>query len=174
MQSRIKRRDPSAMGELYDRYGKLAFTVIARIVPDKKTAEDLLAQTFVKVWNQVARWRDSRIEDLRLWVLLLARQHAVEHLRSKNEPLPRSLPRLSALTEPSILQDFPRPRSNEEWKRLRSAFAGLSEQEAHILEKASFDGKAASEIALSSGETLGAVKEAIRSALAKLSVASHP
>jgi RNA polymerase sigma-70 factor (ECF subfamily) len=169
LQSRIKRRDPLAMGELYDRYGKLAFTVIQRIVRDKVVAEDLLAETFVKVWNQVARWRDARIEDLHLWLLLLARQHALEHLRSRNEPLPRALPRISALTQPAVLQDFPRPRNEDEWKRLLHGFAALTEKETRILEMSSFDGMPPNEIALNLGETLIAVKEAIRSACAKLS-----
>ena len=30
--SRIKRHDPSAIGELYDRYGKTAYKIILRIV----------------------------------------------------------------------------------------------------------------------------------------------
>jgi RNA polymerase sigma-70 factor (ECF subfamily) len=174
LQSRIKRRDPLAMGELYDHYGKLAFTVILRIVRDKAVAEDLLAETFVKVWNQVARWRDARIEDLRLWLLLLARQHALDHLRSRNEPLPRALPRISALTQPSVLQDFPRPRDEDEWQRLRNGFAALTEKEMRILEMAGFDGMPPNEIALNLGETLLAVKEAAKSALAKLSSAGEP
>jgi RNA polymerase sigma-70 factor (ECF subfamily) len=161
------------MGELYDRYGKLAFTVILRIVRDKAVAEDLLAETFIKVWNQVARWRDARIEDLRLWLPLLARQHALEHLRSRNEPLPRALPRISALTQPAVLQDFPRPRDEDEWKRLRNGFAALTEKETRILEMSSFNGMPPNEIALNLGETLIAVKEAIRSACAKLSAAER-
>ena len=110
--SRIKRRDPEALGELYDRYGRLAYSIILRIVHDQNVAEDLLAETFVTAWNQIARWKDARIEDLRLWLLLLARDHAIEYLRSRNESLPKALPRPSALTQPSVLQDFPRPRSN--------------------------------------------------------------
>ena len=105
--SRIKRRDPEALGDLYDRCGKLAYAIILRIVPEEDVAEDLLAQTFVTVWNQIARWKDARFEDLRLWLLLLARDHAVEYLRTRNEPLPKALPHANALIQPSVLQDFP-------------------------------------------------------------------
>jgi RNA polymerase sigma-70 factor (ECF subfamily) len=167
--SRIKRRDPSAMGDLYDRYGKIAYSVILRIVLDKGIAEDLLAETFVTAWNQIARWKDARIEDLRLWVLVLARSHAIDHMRSQNEPLPKALPRLGVLTQPAILQDFPRPRDSEEWDRINSAFAGLNNTEIRILEMACFGGKPASEIALNLGVTLAAVKAAIDGALQKLS-----
>ncbi len=74
------------MGELYDRYGKLTYSIILRIVPHEDVAEDLLAETFVKVWNQIDQWRDAHIEDLRLWLLLLARNHAIEDLRSRHDP----------------------------------------------------------------------------------------
>jgi len=166
--SRIKRRDPAALGELYDRCGSIAYSVILRIVKDKDIAEDLLAQAFVTVWNQIARWRDARIEDLRLWLLLLARNYAVEHLRSRNEPLPKALPRPTALTQPSVLQDFPRPRNNEQWTDLRYAFSTLTERESSILEMACFDGIPASEIAVNLGDTVMAVKETIEEALQKL------
>jgi RNA polymerase sigma-70 factor (ECF subfamily) len=167
--SRVQRRDPSAMGDLYDFYGKTAYAIILRIVPDESVAEDLLAETFVTAWNQIARWKDTRTEDLRLWLLVLARNHAIDRLRSQNEPLPKALPRLGVLEQPAVLQDFPRPRNAESWNRLSSAFASLDETETRILAMACFDGKPPNEIALHLGVTLVAVKEAINSAFGKLS-----
>jgi RNA polymerase sigma-70 factor (ECF subfamily) len=156
------------MGELYDRYGKTAYAVILRIVSDRKVAEDLLAETFVTAWNRIARWKEARPEDLRLWLLVLARNHAIDRLRSQNEPLPKALPRLGVLEQPSVLQDFPRPRSAEAWSRLRSAFADLSKTETSILAMACFEGKPLNDIALQLGVTLAVVKEAIDGALSKL------
>ena len=166
--SRIKRREPEALGELYDRCGKLAYSIILRIVPNQKVAEDLLAETFVTVWNQIARWKDARIEDLRLWLLLVGRDHAIEYLRSRNEQLPKALPRPTALTQPSVLQDFPRPRTAEQRVRLQTALSTLSEKELRILEMACFDGISTNEIAVTLGESVAAVKESINYALAKL------
>ena len=157
------------MGELYDRYGKIAYGVILRTVLNEDVAENLLAETFVTVWNQIARWKDSRIEDLRIWILLLARNRAIDYIRSRNEPLPRALPRLNVLTQPAILQDFPRARNNDEWSRLHRAFNSLTEAETRILEMACFDGSSTNEIAVNLGLTVAAVKQAISTALAKLS-----
>jgi RNA polymerase sigma-70 factor (ECF subfamily) len=167
--SPIKRRDPAALGELYDRCGKLAFFIIGRIVKDEEVAEDLLAETFVTVWNQIARWKDARIEDLRLWVLLLARNYALEYLRSRNEPLPRVLPRPTALTQPAVLLDVPRSRDPEQLAQLREAFSTLTDKESRILEMACFDGIPVNEIAVSLGEPLMAIKKTIDAALQKLS-----
>ena len=148
-------------------------TVILFIVQNRDVAEDLLAQTFVTVWNQIARWKDARIEDLRLWLLLLARNQAVEYLRSRNDPLPKALPRPTALIQPGVLQDFPRPRNNEQWAQIRHAFSTLTEREVQILEMASFRGIPVGEIAANLGETVMAVKESIDDTLEKLSKASH-
>ena len=50
---RLKRRDPQAMADLYDRYGRLVYSVILRIVRDGSTAEDLVQETFLRIWNRV-------------------------------------------------------------------------------------------------------------------------
>ncbi len=171
--SRIKRREPAALGDLYDRHGKLVHSIIFRIVPDKDVTADLLVETFVTVWNQIGRWKDARIEDLRLWLLLLARNRAIEYLRSINEPLPKALPRAAALTQPSILQDFPRPRSNEQFTRLRETFSTLSERESRILEMASFAGMPLGDIAVHLGESITAVRETVTNILSKLAEAGH-
>ena len=169
--SRIKRREPEALGELYDQYGRLAYSVILRIVGDENKAEDLLAESLVTVWNQIARWRDARIEDLRLWFLLLAREHALDYLRSRNESLPKALPHPAALTQPSVLQDFPRPRNIEQWLQLQKACSALTQKESRILEMAGFDGKPIAEIAVTLGESVNSIREAINQAVRKLSIA---
>jgi RNA polymerase sigma-70 factor (ECF subfamily) len=171
--SRIKRREPEALGELYDRYGKLAYSIILRIVPNERIAEDLLAGAFVTVWNQIARWKDARIEDLRLWLLLVARERAIEYLRSRNETPPKALPRPTALMQPGVLQDFPRPRNADQWIRLRNAFSDLTERQSRVLEMACFDGISANEIAVSLGESVQSVREIIGEALGKLLNSSH-
>ena len=51
--ARLKQRDPDALGELYDRFGKIAFSVIYKIVADRGLAEDLLQESFLKIWNRI-------------------------------------------------------------------------------------------------------------------------
>lgn len=57
---RLKRRDPEALAELYDRFGRLAYSVIVAIVRDAGIAEDLVQETFLRVWNRVQAFRARR------------------------------------------------------------------------------------------------------------------
>src|SRR4051812_19443575 len=57
---RLQRRDPDAMKDLYDRFGKLAYSVVLAIVRDSSTAEDLVQETFLRVWNRIQAFEPGR------------------------------------------------------------------------------------------------------------------
>ncbi len=156
------------MGTLYDLYGKVCYAVILRLVPERSVAEDLLAETFVKAWNQIGRWKDLRGDDLGAWLLVLARNHALEHLRAINFPRPAALPKLIAFEQPTTLQDTARGRGADYWGKLRKKLETLSPEERRVMEYFCFEGLTASAIALKAGKPLESVKTSAAAALEKL------
>jgi RNA polymerase sigma-70 factor (ECF subfamily) len=50
---RLQRREPQALADLYDRYGRVAYSLILRVVRDTGIAEDLVQETFLRIWNRV-------------------------------------------------------------------------------------------------------------------------
>ncbi|GAB3937956.1 hypothetical protein GCM10028804_60370 [Larkinella terrae] len=76
-------------------------SVIAKIVKDEIEAEDLLQDTFVKVWKNIHR-HDPAKGRLFTWLLNVARNTAFDHLRSNKKtthvelPVDGYLPGLSA------------------------------------------------------------------------------
>src|SRR5689334_420569 len=78
---RLQRRDPEALGELYDRYGRLVYSLILRVVRDGGTAEDLVQETFLRVWNRVRAF-DSEKGAIGPWLLAVARNRAIDYIRS--------------------------------------------------------------------------------------------
>ena len=56
----LRKRDPQALGELYDRYGRLTYSLIYRIVRDTGIAEDLVQETFLRVWNRAQAFDAAR------------------------------------------------------------------------------------------------------------------
>src|SRR4051795_8131136 len=79
--ARMQRRDPNALAELYDRYGRITFSLIIRIVRDSGTAEDLVQETFLRVWNRVHGF-DAEKGAIGPWLLAVARNRAIDYLRS--------------------------------------------------------------------------------------------
>src|SRR5271166_5709756 len=79
--ARLQRRDHQALAELYDRYGKMAYSLVVRAVRDSAIAEDLVQETFLRVWNRVNSI-DSEKGALGPWLLAIARNRAIDYLRS--------------------------------------------------------------------------------------------
>ena len=169
--SRIKSRDPQAMGAFYDRYGYAAYSLILRIVNDPSTAEDLLAETFIKAWNRLGTLKGDPATELNLWILCLARNNAFEYLRSIRGWLGNSLPQLKALETLALFQDTVRERDPAHWRALQQAFSSLSHIELQVLELACFDGLSPAEMSIRLDQPLPEIKNWIASALAKLSAA---
>src|SRR4051795_3705448 len=81
MARRLKNRDSDVIGELYDRYGRIAYTLILRIVRDQAVAEDLVQESFLRVWNRAQAF-DAERGALGPWILTVARNQALDYIRS--------------------------------------------------------------------------------------------
>ncbi len=162
---RLKRREAEAMGELYDRFGKIAFAVIVRIVRNSAVAEDLLQETFLKVWNRIEGFDDAR-SSLGPWVLTIARNRAIDYLRSTDSRMAQNSCDLEKLERPRFFTDFEANYlSDDRIRTIRQAFTKLSENQRKVLELAYFEGLSQSEMAARLAEPLGTVKTWVRTAL---------
>jgi RNA polymerase sigma-70 factor (ECF subfamily) len=165
---RLQRRDPDAMGELYDRFGKLVYSVIVAIVRDGSLAEDLVQETFLRVWNRVHAFEAGR-GALGPWLLAIARNRAIDHLRSLNARMDRNAYELDVREHPSLFVDMEREVLNTDHARLiRKAIAKLSAQQQKVIELAYYEGLSQTEMAERMGEPLGTVKTWVRAALKHL------
>src|ERR1700722_724604 len=75
---RLQRRDPRALAELYDRYGRLVYALIFRVVRDTGIAEDLVQETFLRVWNRVQGFEAEK-GAVGPWLLAVARNRAIDY-----------------------------------------------------------------------------------------------
>jgi len=83
---RLKAREHRAMEDLYGRYGRIVYGLIYRIVGNAAAAEDLVQETFLRVWNRAQSF-DAERGALGPWVLTVARNRAIDYLRSMNGPM---------------------------------------------------------------------------------------
>jgi RNA polymerase sigma-70 factor, ECF subfamily len=165
---RLQRRDPDAMADLYDRFGRTAWSVIVAIVRDAAVAEDLVQETFLRVWNRVHAFEPGR-GSLGPWLLAIARNRAIDHLRSLKARTDRSAWELDVREHPSLFVDMEREVLNSDHARLlRKAIATLNANQQKVIELAYYEGLSQTEMAERMGEPLGTVKTWVRSALKHL------
>ena len=68
---------------LYDMYSSSLYGIIYRIVKHDEIAEDLLQETFVKIWNSFSSF-DSEKGRLFTWMVNIARNLSIDKIRSKD------------------------------------------------------------------------------------------
>ena len=163
--TRLKQRDTQAMAELYQRFGRLAYSLIYRIVHDTGATEDLVQETFLRVWNRVQAFDEER-GALGPWLLAVARNRAIDYLRSIDGRMARNALELDANEHPSQFTDMERDLLNSERSRLlKAAFEKLTSNQRTVIELAYFEGLSQSEMAERLQQPLGTVKTWVRAAL---------
>jgi len=165
---RLKAREPHAMSDLYDRYGRIAFSLIYRIVRNTGAAEDLVQETFLRVWNRAHSF-DQQRGSLGPWILTVARNRAIDYLRSIDGRMSAGAMELDRLENPALFSDFEDSAlSMDRTRRLKSAFEKLSPNQRMVIELAYFEGLSQTEMAERMKQPLGTVKTWVRSALKAL------
>src|SRR5678815_3403797 len=165
--TRLQRRDPQALGELYDRYGRLTYALILRVVRDAGIAEDLVQETFLRVWNRVQGF-DAQRGAIGPWLLAVARNRAIDYLRSTGGRERNAL-EFEETDHPALYTDMERDLLNsDQTRRVKVAMQKLSPNQRQVIELAYFEGLSQTEMAEKMGQPLGTVKTWVRTALQTL------
>jgi RNA polymerase sigma-70 factor, ECF subfamily len=162
--------DREAFRLLYARYSAPLFSLAIRIVGDAGTAEEVLQDTFVKIWRHAAGY-DSRKSRPFTWAVTILRRTCIDQLRKQ-----RRLPQLSALpADDSASAEFSTRETtrdtaevNETTERLHAALATLSAPQRAALELALFSTLTQHEIAARLSQPIGSIKTWIRRGLLHL------
>jgi RNA polymerase sigma-70 factor (ECF subfamily) len=171
---RIAARDDAALAELYDRHHRTAFAIIRRILQSPSDTEEVLQETFVRVWSRAETY-DARLGSPAAWLVRIARNRAIDRLRARqarsdvNAPVPvADDTRVTELptheTPESMLQ------STHTALALRGAVATLPVAQRALIEAAFFEGYTHQELSARFGVPLGTVKTRIRTGLVSLRV----
>jgi RNA polymerase sigma-70 factor, ECF subfamily len=165
---RLLQSDVSAFEQLYDRHSRIVYALVLRILQQASTAEEVVQDVFLQLWRNASQYQTARGAFVP-WLLTLARNRALDHLRLKSERQRRredqteELPSISAAPEYEKALDEKRRA-----ERVRSLMGALTPQQKKAIEMAYFEGLSHSEIAAALKEPLGTVKSWIRNGLLRL------
>ena len=162
---RLRERDAGAMRELYEHYGRLIYSLIQRMVRNSAAAEDLVQETFLRIWNRIPAFDQER-GALGPWVLTIARNRAIDYLRSADGRMSAGALDLDRLEHPGQFCDIDnRALSLDRARMLKEAFEKLTPNQKTVIELAYFEGLSQTEMADRMQQPLGTIKTWVRSAL---------
>ncbi len=153
------------VARLYDRYGRLVYSVALRILQDHGAAEEVTQDVFVRCWSGIDRYQPERVR-LVSWLLTIAHHRAIDELRSRRGKSQRreiSADHMHLLTanQPAIDDALLRGE-------IRVALAALPQPQREVIELIFWGGLTRREAAAQLSVPLGTVHTRLRLGMDKL------
>jgi RNA polymerase sigma-70 factor (ECF subfamily) len=167
---RIRTGDRTAFMGFYDRFSPLLFSVAARILGDRKEAEDVLQEVMLVIWNKSGGY-DPQLGTLSSWTVALTRNKALDRLRARARRL-RLIEEVVVMAEEAGVSATASANEvihgRERAEMLRAALKELPAEQRMAIELAFFTGLSQSDIATRLQQPLGTVKARIRRGMLRL------
>ncbi|MCX6350853.1 MAG: RNA polymerase sigma factor [Bacteroidetes bacterium] len=161
----LSRQDEEGLRKLYKHYAHALKGVLFKIVLSEETAEDLLQDTFVKIWNNFHSF-DKRKGRLFTWMLNIARNLAIDKIRS---------PKYQAIQKTDDIDDYVYAIDKSENESYQPEHIGvkavvetLKPELREVINLIYFLGYTQSEVAEKLDIPLGTVKTRIRSGVIEM------
>jgi RNA polymerase sigma-70 factor, ECF subfamily len=150
--------DQSALTALYDATSHFLFGLIVRMLGNHATAEEVLLDAYTQAWRQSAEYLPGQ-EPPMAWLLKIGRSRAIERLRAGKFDIQRQTSMETAQKETAKEGHQEEDGAiSERQKMARSAIASLTPEQQKVIELAYFSGLSSGEIALKTGQPLGAIR----------------
>jgi RNA polymerase sigma-70 factor (ECF subfamily) len=162
----LVRGEEVALGELYDRYGRVAYGLALRMLRNETLAEDAVQEAFLTVWRTASRFVPERAK-ASTWLLTIVHRRAVDLVRReerrRTEPLGAAD---EAASSAASAEDVAWLRLLRE--RVQNALRHLSDEQREAIELAYYGGFTQSELADRLGQPLGTIKSRMFTGLSRL------
>jgi len=166
--SRCALQDQEAFSALYTASSSKLFGVAVRITRRRDWAEEVLQESFVKIWHHAGSYDSSKSAPM-TWMTAIVRNRSLDWLRRPQEV--RTSEEQEALLS-AIPDDGPGPEElvslAVEAGKLHECMEGLSDDQKRSITLAFFQGLSHGELAEKMGKPLGTVKTWIRRGLERL------
>ena len=163
--SLVASSDEQALGELYDRFGRVAYGLALRILRDEALAQDAVQEAFLGVWRSADRYLPERAK-ASTWILTLVHRRAVDLVRREDRRRGESL---DDAPEPIALSTVEGEATLGFQRRVvQEALKGLPAEQREALELAYYGGLTQSELAERLGQPLGTIKSRMFMGLSRL------
>lgn len=156
------RGDEVAFEVLYDRHGKVAWSLAFRLLGERSAAEDLVQEAFLAVWNGAGGYSSVK-GSVRTWVLSIVHHRAVDRLRqgAASRRRQEALEQVAAM-RPDAPDAAEVALARVEAREVQSALVDVPDDQLQVLRLAYYGGYTHHEIADLLSLPLGTVKSRMR------------
>jgi RNA polymerase sigma-70 factor (ECF subfamily) len=162
---RLSAKDQDAFSYLYDNYSGAIYGTLIRIVTEEEVAQDLLQETFVKIWKSFSSYNAQKGR-LYTWMGNIARNIAIDYKRSrafkageKNQDIDKSVGAINR-SQKTVF--------NIDRIGLKEVVEKLKPESREMINLLYFNGYTQEEASKELGMPLGTVKTRTRTALIEL------
>jgi RNA polymerase sigma factor (sigma-70 family) len=150
----LRKQDEAAFEYMYDQYSPALYGAILRLVPDPLQAEEILHDTFLKIWSKIQTYDPSKGRFF-TWIVNIARHLAVDKLRSGEARKQKATAEIDTFRE--TLKKY-RTEQDIDSIGIRDLLKLLPCEQAFVLDHIYFKGYSQSDIAREFNIPLGTIK----------------
>jgi RNA polymerase sigma-70 factor (ECF subfamily) len=170
--SLISQGDQKALAVLYDKYGRLIYSLTNRIVRNEEEARELQQDVFLQVWHKAGLFDNERGSFV-TWLVTLAHNKSINTLRSRRykKSAQEAKQDIGDITHDSTVDHHTPLRDameSDERRHVLNALEQIPEMQRKALYLSYYEGYSQSEIAEMLGEPLGTIKTRMRKGMMKL------
>lgn len=165
---RVSGGDAAALQFVYERTAAKLYGICLRICHERQAAEDVLQETYLKIWRSAGRFDPGRASPM-TWLCAIARNSAIDWRRARGGPV--TVGEDAALEIPDdSASAFDLLDAAGDRARIFACLETLDERQRGVIRAAFFDGLSYPELAEAMATPLGTIKSWVRRGLIKLKV----
>ncbi len=166
--SLLKNSDKKAISLLYEHYADALYGVIKKVINDENTAQDVLQETFVKIWRYSKKY-DPQKAKLFTWLYRIAYNTSIDKVRSLKNKTEKEIQ-----IDNSSVYKITSNALNQDVIDIKKHLTSLDEKYQIVINALFFEGMTQQEASEELNIPLGTVKSRLKIGLRELKKIYNP
>ena len=164
----LQKSDKKAISLLYENYADALYGVIKKVITDEDTAQDVLQETFVKIWRYSKKYDSSKAK-LFTWLYRIAYNTAIDKVRSLKNKNGKEVQ-----IETSAVYKVSSGELNQDVIDIKKHLSSLDEKYQIVINALFFEGMTQQEASDELDIPLGTIKSRLKIGLRELKKIYNP
>ncbi|GGZ82258.1 RNA polymerase sigma factor [Algibacter mikhailovii] len=164
----LQNGDKKAISLLYENYADALYGVIQKIISDEDTAQDVLQETFVKIWRYAKKY-DANKAKLFTWLYRIAYNTAIDKVRSQKNKSGKEVQ-----IETSAVYKITSNEINQDVMDIKKHLSTIDEKYQIVINALFFEGMTQQEASDELDIPLGTIKSRLKIGLRELKKIYNP